>query len=90
MSQYENSVQFYDYIEDEKEYILILELCDIDLDKLLNQKKGFSSSEILTIMDGLNKPFKYMHNNGILHRDIKPDNIMIKYIDSSKTKYIAK
>ena len=41
-------------------------------------------------MEGLNKPFKYMHNNGILHRDIKPENILIKFVDSSKANYIPK
>ena len=90
MSQYENSVKFYYYFEEEKEYILILEFCDTDLNKLLTKKGRFSSTEILSIMEGLNKPFKYMHSNGILHRDIKPDNIMIKYIDSSETKFIPK
>ena len=90
MSQYENSVKFYYYFEEEKEYILVLELCDTDLKKLSEAKGRFTSSEILSIMEGLNKPFKYMHNNGILHRDIKPENIMIKYVDSSKTKFIPK
>ena len=41
-------------------------------------------------MEGLNKPFRYMHNNNLIHRDIKPENIMIKYVDSSKTKFIPK
>ena len=41
-------------------------------------------------MEGLNKPFKYMHNNNLIHRDIKPENIMIKYVDSYKTKFISK
>ena len=90
MSQYENSVKFYYFFEEEKEYILVLEFCDTDLKKISETKGRFTSSEILSIMEGLNKPFKYMHNNGILHRDIKPENIMIKYVDSSKTKFIPK
>ena len=90
MSEFENSVKFYGYFTDDKDYILVLEYCDSDLQKLLKEKQKFSSSEIRALMEGLNKPFKYMHNNGILHRDIKPENIMIKYVDSSKTKYIPK
>ena len=57
---------------------------------IVSLKKKFSNSEILTIMEGLNKHFKYMHNNGIIHRDLNPENIMIKYVDSSKTNYITK
>ena len=90
MSEFENSLKFYLFLEDQNDYILILELCDTDLDKYLEKKGRLSSSEIMTIMNGLNKPFKYMHNNDLLHRDIKPENIMIKYIDSAKTKYIPK
>ena len=90
MSEYENSVKFYGYFTDDNDYILILEFCDSDLKKLLKEKGKFSSSEIRTLMEGLNKPFKYMHNNGILHRDIKPENILIKFVDSSKTNYIPK
>ena len=90
MSEFENSINFYGSSIEENDYALILEFCDSDLDKLLKQRGKFSSKEILDIMEGLNNPFKFMHNNGILHRDIKPENIMIKYIDSSKTKFIPK
>ena len=90
MSEFENSVKFYYFFEEEKFYILILELCHSDLKKLLKEKGKFSSSEILTIMEGINKPLKYMHDNGFIHRDIKPENIMIKYVDNFKTKFIPK
>ena len=90
MSQFENSVKYYLDFEDEENYILMLEICDKNLGDLLEEKKKFSSSEILYIMEGLNKPFKYMINNNLIHIDIKPENIMIKYIDNSKTKFIPK
>ena len=90
MSELENSVKLYYNYEDEENYILILELCDTDLKRLLAKKKTFNSGEILSIMEGLNKSFKYMNDNNLVHRDIKPENILIKYIDSSKTKFIPK
>ena len=90
MSELENSVKLYYNYEDEENYILILELCDTDLSRLLQEKKTFTSGEILSIMEGLNKSFKYMNDNNLVHRDIKPENILIKYIDSSKTKFIPK
>ena len=39
MSELENSVKLYYNYEDEENYILILELCDTDLFKLLKEKK---------------------------------------------------
>ena len=90
MSQLENSVKLYFNFEEEKDYVLIFELCDTDLSQLLDEKKRFSSSEILSIMKDLNNAFKYMYNNSLLHRNIKPENILIKYTDSSKTKFIPK
>ena len=90
MSKFPNSVKFYAFFNEKTEYIMVLELCDTDLSKLLEKKGTFSSLEILQILEGLNEPFKYMHKNNIAHRDIKPENIFVKYIDSSKTKFIPK
>ena len=39
MSEFKNSVGFYLNYETDNEYILILELCDTDLSKLLEKKK---------------------------------------------------
>lgn len=91
MSNCENSVKFYYNYEEKGYYIIIMELCDMELEKILNDREnGFNSSEILSIMSDLNAAFKELSIRGIIHRDIKIENIMIKYIDSSKTKFISK
>jgi serine/threonine protein kinase len=40
MSEYENSVRFYGYYDDEEDHILILEFCETDLGHLLQKKKN--------------------------------------------------
>ena len=57
MSEKENSVGFYGFYDDEKDYIIILEYCDTDLNKLLEKKGPFNSSEIRNILEGLNTVF---------------------------------
>ena len=91
MSKCDNSVKFYAHYTENNYEIIILELCDCELEKILNDSpKGFSSPVILSIMKGLNNAFKIMNMNNILHRDIKLENIMVKYIDSSHKRFIPK
>ena len=61
-----------------------MELCENDLAKLLLEKKKFNSEEILEIMKQLNNTFKIMKEKNILHRDLKLENILIKYNDNKK------
>ena len=84
----ENSVKFYESFESQNEYIIVLELCDESLTKLLrNKKRAFNPEEIYEIISQLNNTFKIMKENKIVHRDLKPDNILIKY---QQKKYIVK
>ena len=86
--QCENSVDIYDYYDRDKEFTIIMELCDETLFHLLcRKKKGFSSNEIKERLLQLNKVFKRMNYYGISHRDIKLNNILIKYLNKEKTKY---
>lgn len=38
----------------------------------------FTDKEILNILKQLIEGVGYLHENGIMHRDIKPDNILLK------------
>ena len=91
MSKCENSVKFYAHYRENNDEVIILELCDCELEELLNNTlNGFSSGEICSIMKGLNNAFSIMNINNIIHRDIKLNNIMVKYIDKLHTKFIPK
>ena len=72
-----------------------MELCDTNLSKILTERlikhnKGFNSEEILEILKQLNNAFKVMEEKKIIHRDLKLENILLKYIDKEHKKYIIK
>ena len=84
----ENSVEIMDYYDTEKEFIIVMELCDETLlDCLCRTNNGFNASQIKTILMQLNKVFKKMDKYKISHRDIKLNNILVKYLNEEKTKY---
>ena len=84
----ENSVEIYDYFDTEKEFVIVMELCDSTLFmELAKTKKGFNGREIKEILLQLNNVFKKMNDNNIAHRDIKLNNILIKYLNEEKTKF---
>ena len=88
MCHCENSVEIYDYFDEEKEFVIVMELCDNNLFKeLAKTKNGFSAKEIKEILLQLNNAFKKMNEAKIAHRDIKLHNILVKYLNKEKTKF---
>jgi serine/threonine protein kinase len=79
---YENIVQLYDYIETENEYILILELCDLNLDEFI-KKEIISNYQIKHIVLQFIKIINLLQKFKIIHHDIKPSNILVCKKDDS-------
>ena len=88
-----NSIKVYDIYNTEEEFVIVMELCDENLMNLLVKKGkdgGFYLSEIYNILMQLNNTFKIMSEDKIAHRDLKPQNILIKYNNEEKKDYTVK
>ncbi len=74
---------FYDEIN--KGYCIVMELCDSNLRKILekNKPKGLSLNIINKIFEQLNEVFKIMVERNYIHGNLKPENILIKYINNN-------
>ena len=90
LCQCENTVKFYDYYEEEDYYVIVMELCDSSLISYYKERKIFSLEEIFELFSNLNKAFKIMHDKKIVLRDLKLENILIKYSNKEKTEFIPK
>jgi len=57
---------------------LITEYCEEgDLRRLLSRKARLGESEALALLGGLLEGFKVMNSKGVVHCDIKPDNVLL-------------
>ena len=86
-----NTVKYYESFKTEKEFSIVMELCDDNLmDFLIKKKSAFNSMEIYDILNQLNNTFKLMVEKKLVHRDLKLENILVKYENKEKTKFILK
>ena len=74
------SVKLYNVLPSLHYYNMIEELCDGDLStELKGRPNGFSTEKVRRIMIQLNDAFAQMQKHKIVHRDLKVQNVFIKY-----------
>ena len=85
------SIELIDTFEEDEYTYLILELCDMDLEKYFKKRKTpFTVDEVRKIMNQLNQVLYIMYTKKIMHRDLKTENILIKYTNASKSEFDIK
>lgn len=79
------------YKETKEKYILIFEYCNTNLEQYIEKNysnKKLKLDEIKLLFLDLNEGFRHLYENNIIHRDIKINNILIKYRFNDKNDII--
>lgn len=74
-----NIVQIFDIGEENNKYFIVMEYVEgITLKQLLLKRKRLTISEVIDIIKQISLGIAHAHSKQIIHRDIKPHNILIQ------------
>jgi len=80
MLEHPNIVKVFDVFEEDGNFFIFMECLDTDLMKGIRTKRYiFNSKNLIDIIIKAAKGISYIHQNGIIHKDINPSNVLITY-----------
>eukprot|EP00117_Sycon_ciliatum_P048409 scpid73859/ scgid34474/ Cyclin-dependent kinase 5; Cell division protein kinase 5; Serine/threonine-protein kinase PSSALRE; Tau protein kinase II catalytic subunit len=76
--KHKNIVRLLDVIHSEKKLTMVFEYCDQDLRRYCDGlKSGLPPSQVQSLMYQLLRGLDFCHESNILHRDLKPQNLLV-------------
>lgn len=86
-----NIIQFVDVFEDNDNLMMIMEYCPgKELFDVILERKYFEESDARPIFSQIARALFYLHSLNILHRDVKPENILVSSIPDHTGQVVAK
>ena len=72
------------YGKDNENYYMVIDLLGNSLDELIKKQNTFSLEYVLKIGNQIIELLKIIHEKGLIHRDIKPDNFLFGLKDKTQ------
>jgi len=81
----DNIIRLFGFFFDSKRVYLILEYAPMgEIYEKLKSAKKFDEKQAATFVREVAKALDHCHKNGVIHRDVKPENLLIGYNDKTK------
>ena len=74
---HENIILMFDAFESDREFCVVTEYAQGELFDILQDDKKLPEATIQKVAKGLVKALHYLHSKRIIHRDMKPQNVLI-------------
>ena len=85
LRNHKNIIKYFEHFETKKYFCIVMEnISGGNLLNAINKMSKFSESMAKNIFKQLILTIKYLHNMNIVHRDIKPDNILLELDNTIK------
>ncbi|CAD8191359.1 unnamed protein product [Paramecium octaurelia] len=80
--EHPNITRLYTFFQTQTEIVLVLEYCShgqLNTLQQTKQNKKFTENEAAQLVQQITLALMYIHNQDVIHRDIKPDNILLSF-----------
>ena len=75
--RHENIVLMLDYFETDEQMVVVTEFAQGELFEVLEDDKALPEDEVRSIARQLVHALHYLHSNRVIHRDMKPQNVLL-------------